>query len=192
MNLSSSEFISQVKQRDHKAIEYLIESYHEALFKGALKLKLSEDQAEEVVQATWAVFFEKVDNFKEKSHIRTYLFGILYNKIKETWRSNKKYTYEYSDSEIEQLFNSEQGFSKVPQSPEAWVKHQEFVQVLDKLLQQLPENQRLAFTLKEIEQETTEDICKILGITVTNLGVLIYRAKNKLRIELEKAFEEKR
>ena len=63
----------------------------------------------------------------------------------------------------------------------------EFIRILAKELEKLPNNQRIAFTLKEIEGESTKDICNILGVSNTNLGVLIYRAKSNLRLALEKS-----
>ena len=63
--------------------------------------------------------------------------------------------------------------------PSQWSENQEFMKILAEEIDKLPSNQKIAFTLKEIDGESTEDICKILDISVTNLGVLIYRAKNK-------------
>ena len=73
-------------------------------------------------------------------------------------------------------------------NPDIWLQSSQFLDLLEKELQLLPENQRLAFTLKEVLGEKTEDICKILDITNTHLGVLIYRAKNQLRIRIEKQY----
>ena len=190
MNLSSQEFILKLKNRDHDSITLLINSYHEILIKGALKRKLSFDQAEEVVQSTWSTFFEKVENFQGKSHIRTYLFGIMYNKIKETWRSNKKYTEEYSSEHIEKLFNEDGGFVQFPKSPQEWIESNQFIETLENILDKLPEKQKIAFQLKEVDGESTQDICNILNISVTNLGVLLYRAKNTIRLKLEEKLNE--
>ncbi len=184
MNFSSDEFIQKLKFRDHEAITNLIEAYHEPLFLGALKQKLGEDQAEEVVQQTWSTFFEKVENFQGRSHIRTYLFGIMYNKIKELWRSNKKYTQE-DDMEQINFFDPQGEYLSTPLDPSNWVESNEFLIILEEELQRLPSNQRIAFSLKEVQGETTEDICNIMDITSTNLGVLIYRAKLSLRKRLE-------
>ena len=190
MNLSSPEFIESLRKREHEAFDKLISEYQIPLYKAALKLKLNFDQAEEVVQQTWATFFESVENFQGRSHIRTYLFGILYNKIKELWRSNKKYTTEFEDHELEKIFNEAGSHIKQPVSPDSWLENQQLTEIMSECLDRLPENQRLAFYLKEVQGESTEEICKIMGISVTNLGVLIYRAKNKLRIQLTKRLEE--
>ena len=139
------------------------------------------------VQETWSTFFQKVQNFQQRSHIRTFLYGILYNKIKELWRSNKKYTLSNSSEEdFTQYFDEFGEFLSIPKSPESWFESKEFIEVLEDELTKLPENQRIAFRLKEIEGEKTIHICDILGITTSNLGVLLYRAKNTLRIRIEK------
>lgn len=110
----------------------------------------------------------------------------MYNKVKETWRSNKKYTHDFDDTQIEKIFNEDGTFKEIPKEPDHWLESKDFHNILEKELAKLPENQRLAFTLKEIQGEDTETICNIMGISSTNLGVLIYRAKNNLRISLEK------
>lgn len=110
----------------------------------------------------------------------------MYNKVKEIWRSNKKYTHDYDDTQIEKLFSEKGCYKEVPQEPDQWMEKQDFHKILDQELDKLPENQRMAFYLKEIQGEDTESICKIMGISSTNLGVLIYRAKNNLRLSLAK------
>lgn len=190
MNLSSDEFIQKLKSKDEEAITYLVGEYHEALFKTAIKHGLATDQAEEVVQGTWITFFERVQTFEGRSHIRTYVFGILYNKLKELWRSNKKYTHDYSDEHIEKIF-AEDGTRYInSMDPGIWAQSNEFVTILSEELESLPYNQKMAFQLKEVDGESSEDICKILDISITNLGVLIYRAKHNLRARLESRFEQ--
>lgn len=189
MNWSSKETLERVKKRDHEVITLLFNQYHDVLFKGAIKQGLNNDQAESVVADTWGVFFEKVENFKGHSHIRTYLFGILYNKIKELWRSNKKYTEDYQEYEIDQLFYEDGNHQTTPLDPSDWVESEQTLDLIQKALKKLPEGQRMAFVLKEIEGESSEEICKILNITNTNLGVLIYRAKNNLRLALEEYYK---
>lgn len=189
MNLSSKEFLDKLKAREHSAVSHLVELYHDALFKGAIKQGLGPDQAEVVVQNTWGSFFENVEKFEGRSHVRTYLFGIMYNKAKETFRDNKKYTGDYDEGALDSLFNEKGSFVKQPSDPHSWIDSKETTTTLAEELDKLPENQRQAFILKEVQGESSKDICNILNISNTNLGVLIYRAKNNLRIALERRFK---
>ena len=56
---------------------------------------------------------------------------------------------------------------------------------IDGCLDRVPTNQRMAFVLREIEGMDTQEICKILEVTRTNLGVLLHRVRNHLRECLE-------
>ena len=53
-------------------------------------------------------------------------------------------------------------------------------------LETLPAAQRIAFHLREIEEITTLEICKKMAVSATNLGVLLFRARNRLRECIEK------
>ena len=53
-------------------------------------------------------------------------------------------------------------------------------------LETVPRAQRIAFYLREIEEMETAEICKKMGVSATNLGVLLFRARNRLRECLEK------
>ena len=52
-------------------------------------------------------------------------------------------------------------------------------------LEEAPTQRRMAFVLREVEGFATPEICKILGVTRTNLGVLLYGVRNRLRERLE-------
>ena len=56
---------------------------------------------------------------------------------------------------------------------------------IDRCLEEAPLAQRLAFVLRDVEELTTAEICKILEVTSTNLGVMLYRVRNRLRNCLE-------
>jgi len=190
MNLSSAEFLENLKKRDSETISFLFDQYYDSLVKGAIKQGLAFDQAEQVVQNTWSTFFESVENFKGNSHIRTYLFGIMLNKCKETFRDNKKYTHDYDDQYIETLFDEYGSYQQEPEDPVNWLQNNELGKIILEELDYLPENQRLAFILKEIESMSSNEICNILNVSNTNLGVLIYRAKMSLRVSIERRLKE--
>ena len=56
---------------------------------------------------------------------------------------------------------------------------------IEDCLNAVPTNQRMAFVLREVQELDTEEICKILEVTRTNLGVLLHRARARLRACLE-------
>src|SRR5258708_39386421 len=67
-------------------LEGLIDRYTDNLMRAAFSLGFSDSEAEELVQATFVAFLEGGARFEKRSKILTYLFGILYNKARETRR----------------------------------------------------------------------------------------------------------
>lgn len=193
LNFSTPEFLAALKRRESEAITQLVKKYNRHLFNTAMGQNFSEDQAEELVQSTWSAFFEGLERFEGKSHVRTYLFGILYNKMKENWRHNKKFVEETEEHTIDMIIDNQ--FSKdtgiwndthAPLDPEklAWIS--ETGKGIEYCMDKLGANYRMAFYLKEVEGQDSHEICDSLKITRSNLGVLLYRAKNLLRKCLEK------
>lgn len=182
-SFASMEFLTLVKSRDSSAIEKLVHSYTEPLYKGALGLGFDASTAEELVQNVWTTFFDVAPGFQGRSHVRTFIFGILYNKASELRREHKR--FDNSDDPIEDTINArfapEGHWAKPPIDPENFLMATETMVLIQKCIDSLPLTQRMAFCLKEIDDHGSHDICNILGVTVTNLGVLLYRARNRLR-----------
>lgn len=179
---ASSEFVQRLISLDHVAIEQVVRTYTEHLFKGSLGLGLSEQEATELVQNVWGTFFDVLPNFKSNSHIRTFLFGILYNKAKELKREKIKFNkHEPIDQVMEERFNDNGSWKNPIVDPERFMIASQTREIIEKCIEKLPFTQKMAFCLREIDDHGTEEICKILDVTATNLGVLLYRAKNRLR-----------
>lgn len=195
INLSSEEFVDKLKARDESSITLLVNKYNKALYRAALGQGLAEDQVDEVLQATWDAFFSGIDRFQNRSHIRTYLFGILYNKIKEHWRYQKRFvdivqdSSNNSDAISENQFDDNNQWLYEPIGPERFMEATETMELIQECMKGLTEQQRMAFYLREVQGEDTETICNILSVSNTNLRVLIYRGKNRLRKCLEGWFD---
>ena len=76
-------------------------------------------------------------------------------------------------------------WTRPPLPVDAEVYAAEVRQGIDGCRDRVPTNQRMAFVVREIEGMDTGEICKILEITRTNLGVLLHRVRTRLRECLE-------
>jgi len=176
------DFLERLRERDHQAIEALVRAYTDQLYRTSLGLGFDDSAARELVQTTWATFVEAVGKFEGRSHIRTYLFGILYNKASEARRDHARFDVSDSVEElVEKRFNQKGMWLHRPIDPERFLLAAETREIIEECIADLPLKQRLAFVLKEIEENVTEEICNVLDVTVTHLGVLLFRARNRLR-----------
>ncbi|PIU01056.1 MAG: hypothetical protein COT74_00700 [Bdellovibrionales bacterium CG10_big_fil_rev_8_21_14_0_10_45_34] len=181
-NFSAPEFFAHLIKRDKSAIEKVVRAYTEHLYRGALGLGFSPDAAAEVVQSVWVTFFEVVSNFEGRSHIRTFIFGILYNKASEMRKDQGRYDDSDPIEEVlDRRFDSNGHWLRPPVDPEQFMITSQTMELINSCIDRLPVSQRMAFCLKEIDDHGSKDICNILGVSVTNLGVLLFRAKNRLR-----------
>lgn len=78
-------------------------------------------------------------------------------------------------------FDTAGRWSDPPVDPERFLLATETLGLIQRCLDGLPLNQRMAFYLREIEEHSSSEVCKILSVTTTHLGVLLYRARNRLR-----------
>jgi RNA polymerase sigma-70 factor (ECF subfamily) len=196
INFSSSDFLKKVQLQDAEVIEVLVKTYTGHLLKASLGLGMTELEAHELVQTTWVAFYESAPKFAGRSHVRTYLFGILYNKFKEFLRDKKKMAsheplvdhLDQGKESLENHFDETGHLLNAPLDPEKFILASEDLEVIKTCLDLLPAQQKMVFVLKEVDGEETTMICNIVGITRTNLGVLLYRAKNSLRLCIENKF----
>ena len=180
-NNSTSLFL--LKKRDPQFLTETFTKVNPVLLKVLAAQNIYGESAMDLVQQTWATFFEGLDNFEGRSEIQTYLCGILFNKVREERRKAKKYVFE-DDSEnvFREHFSAEGWWKRPPQNPDEMASGQELAKFLEECLEGLTEQQRTAFLLREVEEDDSDNIAEVLGVSLANLRVLLFRAKDKLRM----------
>ena len=139
-----------------------------------------------MTQETFATFIETAPRFEGRSLVRTWLFGILYKKIAEARRVvGRDSRTDEIDAVMEHRFKAGGSWMRPPRPADGHVWDTQVRNGIEGCLEKVPSQQRMAFTLREVQGLATEEICKILDVTRTNLGVLLYRVRNRLRECLE-------
>lgn len=185
-NFSDSDFLERLRSRDNEAITSVVQAYTRQLFRASLGLGFDANGSDELVQRVWATFFDVLPKFRAQSHVRTFLFGILYNKASEMRREGMKTE---STDPIEEIMDRRFGengqWIQPPLDPETFAMSGEALEEIENCLSGLNTAQRTAFWLKEVEELESSEVCNALQLNATNLRVLLFRARNKLRECLE-------
>jgi RNA polymerase sigma-70 factor (ECF subfamily) len=167
-----------------------VDAHGDVLYRYALVRVKDPNVAEDLVQDTLISALEGLDAFSGSSSVRTWLVGILKHKILDHFR---KGTREIASADLSTLagetedetFNSWEQWRRAPsawpETPDNLLENKEFWLVFVRCLEGLPESFRRAFALREMDGLKTEEVCKILGVTATNLWVMLHRARTKLR-----------
>lgn len=184
-DLDSPEFLERVRGRDREAIAAVVEAYLEQVVHAARGAGLDAAAAEDVAQATFLTFIETAPRFEGRSRIRTWLFGILYRTVAEARRTRARYDWSELDERFEGRFDETGSWVRPPRSADFDLETAELGAAITACLDAAPTRARMAFTLREVDGLSTEEICKILDVSVTNLGVILHRVRNRLRECLE-------
>ncbi len=180
------QLVAGIRAREPAALERVVRRYLRQIERAGRGAGLDAHQAEEVAQATFVTFIETAHRFEGRSTVRTWLFGIFFRKLQEARRG---FARDRKTDDIEAVFESRFDpsghWSTPPRAPDARLDSAAILGDIRDCLEQTPERQRLAFLLREVEELSTDEICNILEITSTNLGVMLFRARNRLRECLE-------
>ena len=144
--------------------------------------------AEDAVSDTLLAALEKPQSFAGNSQLKTWLVGILKHKVIDQLRRHSReatvLTTDDGEDLDESLFAPDGHWRAAPQDwgdPEAACGRREFFEVLEACMEHLPPTQGRVFMMREWLELETDEICKELTITATNLWVLLHRARLRLR-----------
>jgi RNA polymerase sigma-70 factor (ECF subfamily) len=186
-NFSHPEFLERLRKRDRSAWEVMVGAYLPQLLRAGRGMGFSTDENQDLAQSVFVAMMEGIGRFEGRSHIRTFLFGIFYNKVSEHLREKQRAQEDDPIDEVmESRFDAKGRWRQPPRDIEAEVFAREVREMVQKCLEAVPRAQRIAFYLREVEELKTPEICKKMTIRATNLGVLLFRARNRLRECLEK------
>lgn len=160
------------------------------------RLQLRNDAwAEDAVSETLLAALSKPQSFERRSQLKTWLVGILKHKVVDALRHHGREVCVGDDSADERedpldhmAFKADGHFAEAPAewgNPERDLDQRQFMAILEACTERLPPVQGRLFLMREWLELSTEDICKELALTPTNLYVLLHRARLRLRECLE-------
>ena len=167
-----------------------LEQFRPYLLRYALLQLRDRDAAEDAVQETLLAALEGRAGFAGKSSPKTWLTGILKHKIIDLMRRKSReqpLVGEDDGSEADAadaLFRADGHWQQFPSdwgSPERALEDKRFREVFELCAQLMPARTARVFMMREVLEMSTDEICKELAITPTNLWVILHRARLSLR-----------
>ncbi len=179
-----------------------VEEYGDYLYRYAMFRLRDPAVAEDVVQETLLAALQSYSKFGGRGSERTWLIGILKHKVADYFRRLSREApigeMEGEDFEHQELFmqtgdwvghwvsaaepeKSHLGPIEWRANPEDLLQQSEFWEVFNRCLSPLPPRIASAFTMREVDGLSSDEICEILDIRMNNLWVMLYRARTHLR-----------
>ena len=165
-----------------------IDNYADYLYNFTISRVNNSDLAKDLLQETFLAGLKSAKNFQGKATERTWLVSILKRKIIDHYRkiNSKKGQAEvrmdfYDDGENKGSWLEERVPQNWENASEKQIEKEELRNQLEVCIDKLPEKYAVVFRMKTVQEFETEEICKELGITSSNLWVMIHRARTQLR-----------
>ena len=177
--------LALLRSRDPGALRSIADAHGRRLYRAARGMGHSPADAEDLVQEVFVTFLESLDRFEGRAQVGTWLYGILHHKSLERRRAVSR---EALSDPIDVMFESQfdgNGLWLQPPAPDRRVQAQQTGAAIAGCLEALPDHQREVFHLRQVEELSASEVSKITGQSITHIGVLLHRARARLRACLE-------
>jgi RNA polymerase sigma-70 factor, ECF subfamily len=179
---------------DLEAFDRFVEIYQKKIYALAYNLTHNQMDAQDVTQEVFLTIFRKAHTFQGKSAFSSWVYRVALNTVYMKLRSKKK---DQSIS-VEDAFPSFNGagyhqeiIRDWSESAESLMFSNETKNVIQGAVDQLPEKEKIAFLLRDVEGLSTEEAAEALDLSVSAVKSRLHRARLILRKKLSGYFEEK-
>jgi RNA polymerase sigma factor (sigma-70 family) len=157
--------------------DHAVRELEPVLYRFALRAVRDPELARDLTQDALVVAVAQYAEFGGRSSLRTWVVGILSHKVMDHFRRRATRASE-DDSDLVTAPSDE--------DVERVVAARQELSVVERALAELPEQERMALLLTDVEGLDREQSCNVLGVTATHLRVLLHRGRNRLRRMLER------
>lgn len=180
------ELIQKIKEKDEAAFKYLVDTYQDKVYNTALGIVQNAEDAEDVAQEVFIQVYRSIHSFKGEAKLSTWLYRIATTRALDLLRNRKS---KKRAGTIQRLFgDGNEPIFEIPDfhHPGVALDRKENAAKLFRAISQLPENQKIAFTLHKLEDLSYQEVSEVMSTSVPAVESLLHRAKQNLKKILEK------
>lgn len=184
---ADAELVAQLQQGSEAAFRTLVERYQNRIYRTVLALLRSPEEAEDVAQEVFVEVYQTISRFRGEAALSTWLYRLATSRaLKNRRRARAQKRFAYFTSLLG--FDNQVLHEPVDQvHPQAQLEEQQQLTRLLALIDRLPDQQQVAFTLRHEQELSYEEIAAVLKTTVSAVESLLFRARRTLRHHLTPA-----
>ena len=184
--------IEALRNGDRAEFAKLVDAYSAPIYRLGLRMLGNEQDAEDVLQNTFMSALTHLSGFEGRSSVLTWLYRIAVNEalmILRRGRPEVNIDDTESSDETDNFYPTQ--FVDWGALPEIELLSSEGKQALDNAIQDLPENLRMVFLLRDIQDLSIKDTADTLNLSEANVKVRLLRARLMLREQLSYYYGER-
>lgn len=185
--------LARLRAGDQEAFETWVRSSTPRMLAVAQRILDNEEDAREAVQDAFLSAFRSIDSFAGQSSLATWLHRIVVNAALMKLRKQRRDEAKRIDDLLPTYLAD--GHQTLPASPwkdtpESALERKETRTIIRNAIAQLPEIHRIILVLRDIEELSTEETARLMGVTASVIKARLHRARQALRALLDKHFQE--
>jgi RNA polymerase sigma-70 factor (ECF subfamily) len=201
---AETSLVNSLRDGDEAVFAELVDRYHAPLKRLARSFGATESVAEEIVQETWLGALQGLDDFEERSSLKTWLFTILKNQARHRAARERRsvpfssLSREGDDDAADPVVDSDRFLSDEGCWPGHWATpprpwqepHRRLASMearpqIRRAIAGLPPRQQVVVALRDVEGLSSDEVCEVLEISEANQRVLLHRGRSTIRNVLE-------
>lgn len=180
--MQEQELLQKISSADPTAFRDLFEAYNRMVFNICYRMTANRQEAEDLTQEVFLNTYKSIGRFRSESKLSTWLYRITINHCLNQQAKKKRQRWLsldfISDSEIEQN-------PALVHRPDIGLEQKESELIIQKCINSLPKQQRIAIILSRYEGLSYQEIAVVMHCSVSSVESRLFRAKqnlyNKLR-----------
>jgi RNA polymerase sigma-70 factor (ECF subfamily) len=175
-----SELLQSAREGNATAFDTLIRRHDRFLYRIARSVLLDDYEAEDVVQETFIKAFKGLKNFRGEARLSTWLTRIALNEALARKRRRR------NTVELEALQHRTNALEPSPmiapaQDPELSTAQQQIRKLLERAIDGLPDSLRTVVVMRDVEELSTAEAARLLGLGEPTVKTRLHRARRMLR-----------
>lgn len=181
------QLVSALQAGDRAAFEQAVIRYSPTMLATARAI-VGAAHAEDIVQDAWIAVHRQITGFEQRAALGTWLNRIVSNRAISFLRAHAREVQQNARSDEEpdaNWFDTQGRWTAPPRSwdaasPDDLLSADALQACIDKHLQLMPDSQRQVMVMRDMQEQSFDDICNDLGLTASNARVLLHRARLRL------------
>ena len=172
-----ADLITRISKRDEKALELLYNHYYSRLFRFVARVIRREDLIDEVINDVMYVVWEKAESYNQQCKPSTWIFGIAYNKARQSLRN--------AGNNAEESLDEMDGDNLLFEDTDCGLKQMEMTNWLDSALDTLSPDQRAVIELTYFQGLHYSEIAVLMNCPENTVKTRMHHARKKLAVILK-------
>ena len=165
--------------------EQMFKEYHGKIYRLALSITRNEKDAEDILQNTFIKILRKIEQFKNRSKLSTWIYKVAYNEALTLIRKKRRQV---------NIIDSVDFYTDIipsgmtvhwPKIPDQELLDAEMMARVEKVIRHLPIQYRMPLLLQRVEGESLKTTAEILGLKINSLKTRLHRAHLYIKNEMD-------